>query len=78
MGAQPATVIEPRDGAIVSKATIRAAERLNVPQAVLADILGISEATVITHLENTRRKLNVANTTQAVVVALQTGELQPY
>jgi uncharacterized protein (DUF2384 family) len=46
MGAQPATVIELRDGAIVSKATIRAAERLNVPQAVLANILGISEATV--------------------------------
>jgi LuxR family quorum sensing-dependent transcriptional regulator len=43
-----------------------------------SSILGISEATVITHLENTRRKLNVANTTQAVVVALQTGELQPY
>lgn len=43
-----------------------------------SSILGISEATVITHLENTRRKLNVATTTQAVVVALQTGELQPY
>ncbi len=41
-------------------------------------LLGISEATVITHLEHTRRKLNVANTTQAVVVALQAGELQPY
>jgi LuxR family transcriptional regulator, quorum-sensing system regulator BjaR1 len=38
-------------------------------------ILGISEATVITHLENTRRKLHVANTTQAVVAALQSGEL---
>ncbi|NIX76984.1 helix-turn-helix transcriptional regulator [Microvirga terricola] len=41
-------------------------------------ILSISEATVITHLDNVRRKLNVANTTQAVAVALQTGELQPY
>ncbi|WP_230531130.1 helix-turn-helix transcriptional regulator [Microvirga roseola] len=43
-----------------------------------SSILGISEATVITHLNNIRRKLNVANTTQAVVVALQAGELQPY
>jgi LuxR family quorum sensing-dependent transcriptional regulator len=41
-------------------------------------VLGISEATVITHLDRIRRKLNAANTTQAVVVALQTGELQPY
>jgi LuxR family quorum sensing-dependent transcriptional regulator len=40
-------------------------------------LLGISEATVITHLEHIRRKLNVANTTHAVVVALQIGELQP-
>lgn len=38
-------------------------------------ILGISEATVITHLENIRRKLNVANPTQAVVAALRSGEL---
>jgi len=41
-------------------------------------VLGISEATVITHLEHIRRKLNAANTTHAVVVALQSGELQPY
>jgi LuxR family quorum sensing-dependent transcriptional regulator len=41
-------------------------------------LLGISEATVITHLDHIRRKLYVANTTHAVVVALQTGELQPY
>jgi LuxR family quorum sensing-dependent transcriptional regulator len=41
-------------------------------------ILGISEATVITHLDNIRRKLQVANTTQAAVTALQSGELQPY
>jgi LuxR family quorum sensing-dependent transcriptional regulator len=40
-------------------------------------LLGISESTVITHLDHIRRKLNVANTTHAVVVALQTGELQP-
>jgi LuxR family quorum sensing-dependent transcriptional regulator len=40
-------------------------------------LLGISEATVITHLDHIRRKLNAANTTHAVVVALQTGELQP-
>ncbi|MET0430136.1 MAG: LuxR family transcriptional regulator [Microvirga sp.] len=41
-------------------------------------ILRISEATVITHLDNIRRKFNVANTTQAVTQALQSGELQPY
>jgi LuxR family quorum sensing-dependent transcriptional regulator len=40
-------------------------------------LLGISEATVITHLGHIRRKLNAANTTHAVVVALQVGELQP-
>ena len=40
-------------------------------------LLGISEATVITHLDHIRRKLNVATTTRAVV-ALQTGELQLY
>jgi LuxR family quorum sensing-dependent transcriptional regulator len=40
-------------------------------------LLGISEATVITHLDHIRRKLNAANTTHAVVVALQVGELQP-
>jgi LuxR family quorum sensing-dependent transcriptional regulator len=39
-------------------------------------LLGISEATVITHLDHIRRKLNAANTTHAVVVALQIGELQ--
>ena len=41
-------------------------------------ILRISEATVISHLDNIRRKFNVANTTQAVTQALQSGELQPY
>ncbi|MBD2749148.1 LuxR family transcriptional regulator [Microvirga sp. BT688] len=40
-------------------------------------LLGISEATVITHLDHIRRKLNAANTTHAVVVALRIGELQP-
>jgi LuxR family quorum sensing-dependent transcriptional regulator len=40
-------------------------------------LLGISEATVITHLDHIRRKLNAATTTHAVVVALQIGELQP-
>ncbi|MGF9760753.1 helix-turn-helix domain-containing protein [Microvirga sp. 0TCS3.31] len=40
-------------------------------------LLGVSEATVITHLDHIRRKLNAANTTHAVVVALQIGELQP-
>jgi LuxR family transcriptional regulator, quorum-sensing system regulator BjaR1 len=40
-------------------------------------LLGISEATVITHLDHIRCKLNAANTTHAVVVALQIGELQP-
>jgi LuxR family quorum sensing-dependent transcriptional regulator len=40
-------------------------------------LLGISEATVITHLDHIRRKLNAANTTHAVVVAMQIGELQP-
>ena len=41
-------------------------------------ILCISEATVITHLDNIRRKLNASNTTQAVVTALRFGDLQPY
>ena len=41
-------------------------------------VLRISEATVISHLDNIRRKFNVANTTQAVTQALQSGELQPY
>ena len=41
-------------------------------------ILGSSERTVIAHLENIRRKLNAANTTQAVAIALQAGDLQPF
>jgi transcriptional regulator with XRE-family HTH domain len=37
---------EPRDGAIVSKAAIRAAERLGVSQRDLGTIIGVSESTV--------------------------------
>jgi DNA-binding CsgD family transcriptional regulator len=40
-------------------------------------LLGISEATVFTHLDHTRRKLNVTDTTRAVVVAVQPSELNP-
>ncbi|MET0529556.1 MAG: antitoxin Xre-like helix-turn-helix domain-containing protein [Microvirga sp.] len=36
----------PRDGAIVSKAAIRAAERLGVSQRDLGAIIGVSESTV--------------------------------
>jgi hypothetical protein len=38
---------QPRDGAIVAKAVIRAAERLGIPGRVLAAIIGVSEATGI-------------------------------
>jgi transcriptional regulator with XRE-family HTH domain len=37
---------DPRDGAIVAKAAIRAAERLGVSQRDLGTIIGVSEATV--------------------------------
>ncbi|MBM6583848.1 DUF2384 domain-containing protein [Microvirga sp. BT689] len=37
---------QPRDGAIVAKAAIHAAERLGIPGRVLAAIIGVSEATV--------------------------------
>jgi transcriptional regulator with XRE-family HTH domain len=37
---------DPRDGAIVSKAAIRAAERLGVSQRDLGTIIGVSESTV--------------------------------
>ena len=40
-------------------------------------ILNLAEKTVRAHLENIREKLNVATTTQAVAIALRTGELQP-
>jgi LuxR family quorum sensing-dependent transcriptional regulator len=43
-----------------------------------SEILGVAEKTVRAHLENVRIKLNVATTTQAVAMALLTGELQPY
>ena len=46
MLAQPAARSEPRDGAIVSKAAIRAAERLGVSQRDLGTIIGVSESTV--------------------------------
>lgn len=35
-----------RDGAILTKATIRAADRLGMPQRVLANVLGVSESVV--------------------------------
>ena len=46
MLAQPVARSEPRDGAIVSKAAIRAAERLGVSQRDLGTIIGVSESTV--------------------------------
>jgi transcriptional regulator with XRE-family HTH domain len=42
----PVARSEPRDGAIVSKAAIRAAERLGVSQRDLGTIIGVSESTV--------------------------------
>jgi uncharacterized protein (DUF2384 family) len=46
MLAQPVSASEPRDGVIVSKAAIRAAERLGVSQRDLGTIIGVSESTV--------------------------------
>jgi uncharacterized protein (DUF2384 family) len=46
MLAQPVAASEPRDGVIVSKAAIRAAERLGVSQRDLGTIIGVSESTV--------------------------------
>jgi LuxR family transcriptional regulator, quorum-sensing system regulator BjaR1 len=40
-----------------------------------SSILHVSEATVIAHLNNARRKLNVATTTHAVALALRRGEI---
>jgi len=40
-------------------------------------ILGISDDTVKTHLENTRRKLHAANTTHAIAIALMHGLIMP-
>jgi LuxR family quorum sensing-dependent transcriptional regulator len=41
-------------------------------------ILSIAERTVIAHLENVRRRLDVANTLQAVVTCIRLGEIQPF
>jgi transcriptional regulator with XRE-family HTH domain len=46
MVAHAAAGSNPRDSAIVSKAAIRAAERLGVSQRDLAMIIGVSESTV--------------------------------
>jgi transcriptional regulator with XRE-family HTH domain len=46
MNAYAVAASEPRDGAIVSKAAIRAAERLGVSQRDLSTIIGVSESTV--------------------------------
>lgn len=46
-------------------------------QADAAAILQISERTVEQHVRNARRKLNVANTIQAVVEALARGDIEP-
>lgn len=46
MVANPFAASKPQDGAVVSKAVIRAAERLSIPGRVLAAIIGVSEATV--------------------------------
>ena len=46
MIAHAAAASDPRDGAIVSKAAIRAAERLGVSQRDLGTIIGVSESTI--------------------------------
>jgi transcriptional regulator with XRE-family HTH domain len=46
MAKHVAIASDPRDGAIVSKAAIRAAERLRVSQRDLGSIIGVSESTV--------------------------------
>ena len=46
MIAHAAAASDSRDGAIVSKAAIRAAERLGVSQRDLGTIIGVSESTV--------------------------------
>jgi len=46
MNAYAVAVPEPRDGPIVSKAAIRAAERLGISQRDLSTIIGVSESTV--------------------------------
>ncbi len=46
MIAHAAAASESRDSSIVSKAAIRAAERLGIPQRDLGTIIGLSESTV--------------------------------
>ena len=46
MRARTVPVSKPRDGAIVSKAAIRAAERLGISQRDLGAIIGLSESSV--------------------------------
>jgi hypothetical protein len=49
MSPRPATQAAPRaadEAAVVTKAVVRAAERLELPNRVLATVLGLSEATV--------------------------------
>jgi LuxR family quorum sensing-dependent transcriptional regulator len=41
-----------------------------------SEILGIAERTVLCHLESARRKLNAANPTHAVALALSRGQIQ--
>src|SRR5215210_3570459 len=40
------TAVQPDEGAVATKAVLRAAERLALPNRVLASILGLSEASI--------------------------------
>jgi hypothetical protein len=42
----PAPKTRPAESAVITKATLRAADRLEVPARILASVLGLSEATV--------------------------------
>jgi hypothetical protein len=44
--ATTAAVRQPDEGAVVTKAALRAAARLGLPNRVLASVLGVSEATI--------------------------------
>ncbi len=44
--ATSAAVRQPDEGAVVTKAALRAAARLGLPNRVLATVLGVSEATI--------------------------------
>jgi Protein of unknown function (DUF2384) len=46
MPARPRPDLATADAAVVTKATLRAADRLNVTNKVLAKVIGVSEATV--------------------------------